>query len=416
MSAGHGRPGRLRLAGAAVVALLALTGCGFKGAYSLPLPGGNGGGSVYHVTAVFDDVQDLVPMSAVRVNDVPVGDVTSIKPHVQPDGTVKAYVRMRIKSSVHLPANSLATLEQTTLLGEKYVALAPPPSGATGALRDGALISDRATSNLPDVEEVFGALSNVLNGGSLQNLQTINIEISKALDGREQAVRSALAQVDKFVNGLDSQKQQIVRALDQLDRLSGALAHQNGTIATALDNLGPGLKVLADERQQFTSLLVDLSKFGKVATRIITASRQQTVAGLRDLQPILAHLRAAGTNLPHSLELLITYPFPKDINNAVPGDYNGLFLSFNADPVFCSLVPIPLPTCKNSPAGVGNGGTAPKNGQQGTGPLPIPLPTLPGVPTLPTTPLPSPTLSPLPLPTTSPLGGLLGNGLPGGVA
>ena len=405
---------RLRLAAAGLIAAIGLTGCGFKGAYSLPLPGGNAGGSVYHVTAVFDDVQDLVPMSAVRVNDVPVGDVTSINPHVQPDGTVKAYVRMRIKKAVRLPANAVATLEQTTLLGEKYVALAPPPNGSTGTLRDGALITDSATSNLPDVEEVFGALSNVLNGGSLQNLQTINLEVSKALNGREQAVRSALSQVDKFVGGLDSQKQQIVRALDGLDRLSGELAHQNGTIATALDNLGPGLKVLADERQQFTNLLVDLSKFGRVASRIITASREQTVAGLRDLQPILAHLRAAGTNLPHSLELLITYPFPRDIANAVPGDYNGLFLSFNADPVFCAMAPLPLPSCKNSPAGVGNGGT-PQGNTPGTGQLPVPTPSLPGVPTLPGSPLPTPTLSPTPLPTNSPLGGLLGNGLPGGV-
>ena len=50
-----------------------LAGCGFKGAYSLPLPGGSGTGAVYHVKAVFSDVQDLVPMSAVRVNDVAVG-------------------------------------------------------------------------------------------------------------------------------------------------------------------------------------------------------------------------------------------------------------------------------------------------------------------------------------------------------
>jgi phospholipid/cholesterol/gamma-HCH transport system substrate-binding protein len=392
------------LAGAAVAAVLALSGCGFKGAYSLPLPGGNATGSVYHVTAVFDDVQDLVPMAAVRVNDVPVGDVTAISPHVQPDGTIKAYVRMRIKKSVHLPANALATLEQTTLLGEKYVALGAPATGATGRLSDGAVITDRATSNLPDVEEVFGVLSAVLNGGDLQDLQTIDLEVSKALGGREQAVRSALAQVDRFVGSLDGQKQQIVHALDELDRLSGALARQDGTVATALDNLGPGLKVLADERAQFTQLLADLSRFGQVATRIITASREQTVAGLRDLKPVLAHLRAAGTNLPHALELLITYPFPRTIDTAIPGDYNGLKLSFNADPDFCTLVPIPLPTCTSSPAAVGGATTqAPKRSGGSTTTVPS-LPTVPKLPGLPT-PVPTP---------SDPLGGLLGNGLLGG--
>ena len=394
--------GRLpRLVAMAVAAVALLTGCGFKGAYSLPLPGGSGNGAVFHIKAVFDDVQDLVPMAAVRVDDVAVGDVTGIKYDVNQH---KAVVTMRVKKSVHLPANAVATLEQTTLLGEKYVALSPPPNGVApqGTLADGTVISDNATSNLPDVEEVFGVLSAVLNGGSLQDLQTIDLEISKALGGREQAVRSALTQVDKFVADLDGQRHQITRALDELNRFSAALARQNSTIADALDHLGPGLKVLVDERQQFTKLLTDLSKFGQVATHIITASREQTVAGLRDLRPILAHLEAAGTNLPRSLELFPTYPFPRNIAGGVPGDYNGLKLTFNPDPLFCVLVPqLPLscsgttfttPSSPQSPTGAGG----PK--------LPVPLPTLPvPVPTLPGL----PTAIPTPGATTGPLGGLL---------
>jgi phospholipid/cholesterol/gamma-HCH transport system substrate-binding protein len=390
-----------RLVGLLLAGLVALTGCGFKGAYSLPLPGGSGGGSTYKVTAVFDDVQDLVPMSAVRVDDVPVGDVTDIK-YDPSDG--KAHVTMRVKKSVHLPANATATLEQTTLLGEKYIALAGPTDGsATGSLRSGACIGchdDHSTSNLPDVQEVFGALSAVLNGGDLQDLQTINIEITKALQGREQSVKSALRQVEVFVNGLNDQRHQIVRALDELDRFSGALSQQTDTIATALDDLGPGLKVLADERAQFTKLLTDLSTFGKVATRIITASREQTVAGLRDLQPILQHLRAAGSNLPRSLELLITYPFPRNIDKAIPGDYNGLYLSFNADPIFCFYVsgtPFEPASCAGSSTSSKSPTTKPKSGTK--------LPKVPGVPTLPKLPLPLPTPSP------SPLGGLLGLGV-----
>ena len=367
--------------------IAALTGCGFKGANSLPLPGGSAGGSVYHVTAIFRDVQDLVPLSAVRVDDVAVGDVTSID--YDPSDN-RAHVHMRIKTSVHLPQNAVATLEQTTLLGEKYIAISPPAtSAAEGQLKDGDVIAYNSTGDLPDVEEVFGVLSAVLNGGDLQDLQTINVEVTKALAGREQSVKAALTQLDHFVGDLDTQKQQIVRALTELDRFSGALAKQTGTIATALNDLGPGLKVLAD----------DLSRFGKIATHIITSSREQTVAGLRDLQPILRHLRAAGTNLPHALELLITYPFPKNIDKAVPGDYNGLYLSFNADPVVCHLAPVPLPTCQGM-AGALQGHRGPKS----TGPSNAPDPTGGLVPNLP---VPTPTPGDV-------LKQLLGNGLPGG--
>lgn len=338
-----------RWVAAATVCLVALTGCGFKGAYSLPLPGGAAKGKTIHLTAEFKDVQDLVPENAVRVNDVAVGDVTDIKVGRDDHNQLIAVVSMKVKQSAaaSLPANTVATLQQTTLLGEKYIALSAPTDGSVGQLADGAKISDADTDNLPDVEEVFGVLSQVLNGGSLGDLQTINIEVDKALAGRESQVRGALKQLNTFVGGLDHQKREIVRALDELNRFSGALAGQTQTIGDALDNLSPGLNVLADEQSQFTHLLTDLSKFGRVATHIITASRKETVAGLRDLKPILGHLAAAGSNLPHALEILVTFPFPKGFVRATPGDYSGLRLTFNGDPVLlASVCPIvKLPTC-----------------------------------------------------------------------
>jgi len=325
------------VAAAGAVALLA--GCGFKGAYSLPLPGGAATGKTYTVTAYFKDVQDLTPQAAVRVNDVAVGDVSSISidttkgdPHRN-----MAKVKLRVRQSVKLPRNAVATLEQTTLLGEKFVALAPPPlpTAPQGQLLDGDTVA--SSSELPSVEEVFGLLSQVLNGGDLGDLQTISVEVSKALAGRETAVRGALTQLNTFVGGLNSQKRQIVRALDELDRFTSALAKQDNTIGTALNQLGPGLKVLADERAQFTQLLSDLSRFGTVATHVINASKSQTITGLRDLRPILHHLAAAGTNLPHALEILLTYPFPRDSSQASPGDYTNFEFTLNLAPLLCAV-------------------------------------------------------------------------------
>ena len=60
--------------------LLTLSGCGFRGLYSANLPGGADVGShPYRVVAYFSDVLDLVPQSAVKVNDVAVGRVVAIR-------------------------------------------------------------------------------------------------------------------------------------------------------------------------------------------------------------------------------------------------------------------------------------------------------------------------------------------------
>jgi len=324
-------------------ALVALTGCGFTGLYSTSLPG-SVSGNTYTVTVYFDNVLDLVPQAAVKVNDVTVGTITKIK--VVDDaksGHYLARVTCTVKKSVHLPANTVAILEETSLLGEKFVELRQPDK-PTGELLDGAVIRDGATTAYPDVEEVFGVLSSVLNGGGLQKLQTINIEVSKALAGRESQVRDVLRQLNVFLSGLASQRAQINHALSALDRLSRDLAAQESSIATALDDIGPGLKILADQRSQLVGLLEGLSRLGVVSTRVINASLDNTRASFTYLAPILSKLAAAGKALPGSLEMLVDYPFPRHSVSGIPGDFTSLYVSLNAGSA-CNQAPATKPLC-----------------------------------------------------------------------
>ncbi len=65
----------LRALALSVASLMMLTACDFD-VYSLPLPGGaDVGDNSYAVTVQFRDVLDLVPQSAVKVDDVTVGKV-----------------------------------------------------------------------------------------------------------------------------------------------------------------------------------------------------------------------------------------------------------------------------------------------------------------------------------------------------
>jgi len=349
------------------LSVAALTGCGFRGAASIPLPGGQGQGSdAYRVTIEFQDVLDLVPQSAVKVDDVTVGSVESIE--------VTGYtarVVVRVNPEVALPANSTASLRQTSLLGEKFVSLdAPPASESNGRLRGGETIGLDRTTASAEIEEVLGALSLVLNGGSLEQLQTINREIVEALEGREDRVKSVLGELDLFVGGLDDQKEQIVRALDSLDRLSTRLVGEREVIATALEEIPAGVEVLTEQREDLTAMLVSLDELGDVAVRVIDASQESTTASLQALQPILGKLAEAGDSLPQALEILTTYPFPRTVTDGVKGDYANLFVTADLDLrqlLEAEGVP-PLPEI----------------------PVPVPQVPLPPVPTVPPLPVPVP--------------------------
>ena len=68
-----------RVAAWTAVGSLLLTGCEFNGWYDVPLPGGAASdGHAYHVTVEFRDVLDLVPQSAVKVDEVTVGKVEKV--------------------------------------------------------------------------------------------------------------------------------------------------------------------------------------------------------------------------------------------------------------------------------------------------------------------------------------------------
>ena len=306
---------QLRRLAALGTGVLLLTGRGFRGAYSFSLPGGaDVGDDPYTVQVEFLDVLDLVQQSGVRVADVPVGRVDKIE--LADDWT--ALVTLTVDGDVDLPANAVAKIQQSSLLGEKFVELAAPGNEkAEGDLREHPRIPLERTNRNVEVEELLGALSLVLNGGGLAQLQTINRELGEALQGRESAVRSTLTELDTFIGGLDDQKSEINRALDSANALAETLAARTGTIETALDTIGPGLDVINQQRDLLVSMLESLARLGDVGTRVINQSAANTVADLELLQPILSQLAAAGPDLAGSLELLLSYPFPDSALSAL---------------------------------------------------------------------------------------------------
>lgn len=323
---GGARPARTRALAAVLGLTAAVSGCTFKGVSTLPLPGGvNTGANPYEVKMVFENVLDLVPQSQCRVNDVPVGKVTKIELQ-----NWHAVVTCRLRGSVDLPANAVAAVSQTSLLGEKFVALSAP-QGRTpeGKLVQGAEIPLDRTSRSTEVEEVLSAMSMLVTGGGLEQISTINHELNAALQGHTAQLRDLLSRLDTFVGTLDRQKGQIVNTIDKVDKLSATLARHNKTIADTIDSTGPAVKVLKNQRQDLTKLLVNMDKLGTVATRIINRSQGDTVANLRSLQTILDNTNKASAVLPKVLSGLFTFPFPETVSQALKGDYGNLFVSLD---------------------------------------------------------------------------------------
>jgi phospholipid/cholesterol/gamma-HCH transport system substrate-binding protein len=371
---------------AAVIGLVvvASTGCKFNGIYSFPLPGAVANGAhTYTLNVQFADVQDLVPYSAVKVDDATVGHVKSVA--VQ--GT-HALVVVQIKDSVVLPVNTTALISQTSLLGEKFVALQPPQDHAQwrGRLTKGMTIGLEETDSDATVEEVLGALSLVLNGGGLEQIQTISTEINQALSGREGNTRDLLEQLKTFATGLNSQKDDILSALKGVDQLATTVRAQESSVTNALDRLPTAIQILADNRVQLTKMLTELSHLGDVAVNVINGSRDDLLANLRNLEPTLTELAKAGDQIPPSLQILVTFPEADGTQDVYRGDYTNVDLQIDLSTT--QLMKNFGLGSLGATGGTSKGTTTTPTPTPTTTPkLPIPLPSL-TIPKLPTLPLP----------------------------
>ncbi|MEZ0580800.1 MCE family protein [Nocardioides sp. MH1] len=296
-----------------------LSACDFNGAYDLPLPGNPvDEDDGFHVTAEFADVLNVVPKSPVMVDDVVVGQVTSVE-----RVGWHAKVDLLVKNDVDLPDNAIAEIRQVSLLGEKYVALVPPTEQAPSdhRLEDGDEIPLSVTGRNPEVEEVLGALSFLLSGGGVAQLGTITHEANLVMSGREDRLRALLDSLDGVIGTLDQQKGDIIHALESMNNLTATLNAEKDTIGEALDAVGPAIKVLDGQHDELVAMLGSLERLGKVGTRVIRASKEDILKMLGHLYPILTRLTAAGHDLGPGVNLLVSFPFPKAANNIVEGDY-----------------------------------------------------------------------------------------------
>ncbi|HEX3947543.1 MAG TPA: MlaD family protein, partial [Acidimicrobiales bacterium] len=238
---GLGRwPARAALALATVAVAGALAGCGI-------------GGSTPAVTvkAVFSDVDDLNTGAQVQLADVPVGRVTAITLDGQ-----RAEVTMAIDRSAHVPADVTAELDQTTILGERFVNLAVPERGHGTPLADGATIAK--TSVVPDVESVIGAGAQVFGSVSTSELAQIVAAGGQGFSGQAASLRQLLDNLSSVTAGYAGRTSQITTVVKSLDQLGSSLAPNATADAQAITNLSQTVSLLATQSGQFENLLQSL--------------------------------------------------------------------------------------------------------------------------------------------------------------
>ena len=262
--------------------------------------------------------------SRVRVADVYVGRVRSIE--------LKNWVAtltLDLQPDVKLPANTLAKIGQTSLLGSQHVQLDPPPN-PSGQLKSGDTIPLKNASAFPTTERTLASIATILSGGGIPNLEVIQTEVNNLLTGRADQIREFLGRLDTFTDNLNQQRNDITRAIDSTNRLLTIVADRNNTLDRVLTEFPPLIKHFADTRDLFADAVVSLGRISNAADAALAPTSDNLHTNLQNLQRPLKQLAKASPYLLGALRLLFTAPFSiENVPKVVRGDY--INVSLNVD-------------------------------------------------------------------------------------
>lgn len=206
----------------AVACALSVSSCASINFNAIPSPGAAYGDG-YDIGMQFESVLNLPERTKVVLDGVTVGVVSGMT--LTPD---YVDVTARIGRDVAVPSNIHAVLEQSTVLGDIYVALERPQDGSppAPALRPHATIPLTQTTSPPQLEDTIASLANFVSSGSIQRAQNTVIRLNRVTPSSDE-VRRLTARVDENLEALSTNIDQVDVLLDGVSRTADTLnAHR----------------------------------------------------------------------------------------------------------------------------------------------------------------------------------------------
>jgi phospholipid/cholesterol/gamma-HCH transport system substrate-binding protein len=192
----------------AVIAGAVLTSCASINVNALPQPGNAHRGG-YDVVIEFANVLNLPDRAKVVLDGTTVGVVTKVALTSR-----RVDVTSRIDSSIVVPSNVHAALQQPTVLGDVFVVLERPQPVQQGAppLQPGGRIPLAQTTSPPQLEDTIANLATFVSSGSIQRIQNTIIGLNRVTPAEQGAVRKLASRVAADLTDLSQN-------IDDVDRL-----------------------------------------------------------------------------------------------------------------------------------------------------------------------------------------------------
>ncbi|MFG1603197.1 MCE family protein [Actinoplanes sp. NPDC049265] len=254
------------------------------------------GGATYH--AAFRDASGLAEGNEVRVAGVKVGKVTAV-------GLARAanqtYVRVSFAvedDDVRLGDRTSATIRIKTVLGQKYLALAPAGDGRLPG--DGEIPLDRTASPFDVVQAVTG-LADRFQQIDTKQLATAFDTLSTAFADTPDSVRTSLDGLSRLTRTLSDRDAQLRELLKHAHGVSGVLAERDDEFRELIADGDLLLAEVIKRRDAIHQLLVTTTALAGQLSGLVKDNRARLAPALTELRAALAVLQRNRDNLSDTI-------------------------------------------------------------------------------------------------------------------
>jgi phospholipid/cholesterol/gamma-HCH transport system substrate-binding protein len=244
-----------------------------------------------HITATFASTTSLYKGANVKVLGVAVGKVDSIEVH----GTT-VRVEISYDDSVKLPADVHALVVPPSIVGDRFIQLAPVWEKGQPTLPDDADLGLDRTEiplELDDVYRSANTLARALgpNGANKNGALSRLISASaQGLDGNGQLLNQTIRELAGALGTLAAGQADYQGTITNANKITKALAGNDAQIANLVRNLALVSTQLNGQRDDISAASTDLSSALKAVAAFTRKHRgeiTESVARLRDVSAVL---------------------------------------------------------------------------------------------------------------------------------
>ena len=278
-----------------VTAALLLAVLGASSLAACSQPGGD-----MKLTAYFPRAVSLYPHSSVRVLGLPAGRVTD----VEVEGT-RVRVEMALDESIPIPRDVRATLVPLSLIGERYIQLAPAWKEGEPRAESGTVLDLDRTSVPVEPDEALAALKEFLDTLDPNATGRLVQNLAEDLEGSGANLNRALEGIADLTTTFAEKDEELIRIIEHFDDFTVTLRTREAQLGRVMDDFATTTSLLAQERRNIEALVSSLADLSRIGFDLVS---EHSTRLDRDLTVLTRLLKSVEANIDTVVTLLDATP------------------------------------------------------------------------------------------------------------